>query len=221
MRSTNPALTPSSKITYSTEETVNRIITLTEGLTQFWSSPQGLAPIESAELLTKSRLDWQASLARQLKLFLLPENMKEEGALILAWAALGSLTEGTMKLFLSVFNQHYLAEKDKHDLKAIRDRTGKFIEADSLTLENIKVFFAARIYRQWVRDHWKAIGEMDWIDWITKIQQRRNAIHAFKDRDIGTFDEFHGELGNYLNFMRKLTDAFPYPDDEIFKPRER
>lgn len=29
-----------------------------------------------------------------------------------------------------------------------------------------------------------------WISWIEKIQYKRNAIHSFKDRDIGSFEEF-------------------------------
>lgn len=63
-------MNPADKRKYSAEETVKRIIKLTEGLTNFWKSSRAWAPIEAAELLTKSRLDWQASLARQLKLFL-------------------------------------------------------------------------------------------------------------------------------------------------------
>lgn len=205
---------------YSQEETVQRIINLTEGLTKFWESSQGWAPIESAELLTKSRLDWQASLARQLKLFLSDQLQTESGALILAWVTLGSLTEGTMKLFLSVWYEHYQAENIKTDIKAIKDNKGNLIEPDNMVLEKLRVFFAKRIYPDWVRKNWKDQGEIDWINWILIIQQRRNAIHAFKDRDIGTFGEFHNEVKNYLVFLRKLTDTFPYPDDEMYKPRE-
>lgn len=102
---------------YSREETISRIIKLTEGLTEFWESSHGWAPIEASELLTKSRLDWQASLARQLRLFLDPVNLKESGPLILAWTILGSLTEGVMKLFLSVWYEHYNAENLKKILR--------------------------------------------------------------------------------------------------------
>ena len=63
-------------------------------------------------------------------------------------------------------------------------------------------------------------GDIDWIDWILKIQQRRNAIHAFEDREIGSFEEFYQDLKKILVFTRKLTDTFLYPDDEIYKPRE-
>ncbi|HJV47142.1 MAG TPA: hypothetical protein VJ824_15595 [Bacillota bacterium] len=159
-------------------------------------------------------------MARQLKLFIAKENLKESGALILAWTTLGSLTEGVMKLFLSVWYEHYQAESFKNDIKTIKGSKGNLIEPDSLVLEKLRVFFAERIYPEWTRKLWKENGEIDWIDWVLKIQQRRNAIHAFKDRDIGTFEEFHSDLSNYLIFLRKLTDTFPYPDDEMYKPRE-
>ena len=205
---------------YTKEEIVQRIIKLTEGITNFWESSQGWASIESAALLTKSRLDWQASLARQLKLFLTKEIQTEIGALILAWVTLGSLTEGTLKLFLSVWYEDYQAENFKTDIKAIKDNKGILIEPDSLEFEKLRVFFAKRIYPEKFEKYRKEQRKKDWIDWILLIQQRRNAIHAFKDRDIGTFDEFHLELKNYLIFLRDLTDTFPYPDDEMFKPRE-
>jgi hypothetical protein len=51
------------------EEVVNRIVTLTEGLRKFWDSADGWAPIEAAQLLSKSRLDWQVSLAACLRIW--------------------------------------------------------------------------------------------------------------------------------------------------------
>lgn len=206
--------------TYSKEEVISRIITLTQGLTAFWGSADGWAPREASELLSKSRLDWQSSLARQLRLFLDPDLAEESGALILAWAALGSLVEGVMKLFLAVRLDDYHAEEFLDDIKAIKKK-GVLIEPDSLVLEELRVFFSGRIWPDWVRQRWRAEGEPDWIEWIRKIQQRRNAIHAFKDKDIGTFEEFHQELKNYLAFMRKLTNTFSYPNDEMFKPQEQ
>lgn len=198
---------------YTIEEVVGRIINLTEGLTAFWAHAHGWASVESAHLLSKSRLDWQASLTRQLHLFLRFEHTDESGALILAWATLGSLVEGTLKLFLSVWYEDYLADP-------IVDRKDKPVSPDGVTLEVLKVFFASKVWPKETREHWVAAGELDRILWISKIQQRRNAVHAFKDRDIGNFAEFYQELRNYLVFMRFITNTFPYPDDEMYKPRE-
>lgn len=211
-------MNPADKRKYSAEETVKRIIKLTEGLTNFWKSSSTWAPIEPAELLTKSRLDWQASLARQLKLFLDKTNT-ESGLLILAWTTLGSLTEGALKLFLSVYYKVYQTQNLAKEFKPVKDKKGNLISPDGLMLEKLRLFFAERVFPKDAKEHWKKQGEIDWLDWILKIQQRRNAIHAFKDKDIGNMGEFHSELQNYLIFLRKANNGLPYPD-EMYMPVE-
>jgi len=52
-----------------------------------------------------------------------------------------------------------------------------------------------------------------------RIQQRRNAIHAYKDREIGNHDEFLLDVKTYLKFLRYINERLPYPDD-IYIPRE-
>ncbi|MFA4875867.1 MAG: hypothetical protein WC586_00510 [Methanoregula sp.] len=186
-------------------EIVNRIVILNDGLRQFWIKADGWAPIEAAQLLSKSRLDWQVSLSRCLKIWMakpLPDD--ESGQLILAWTHLGSLVEGTMKFFLSVYYTSY-----KHDIEAIKKR-GDLINPDSLQLEQMRQYFRKSIWRK---------GDEDWDSWILKIQQRRNAVHAYKNRDIGTFDEFYRDVQRYLDFLHYINDRLPYPD-ENYKPRE-
>jgi hypothetical protein len=188
------------------DQVVSRIINLNDGLKRFWTKAEEWAPIEAAQLLSKSRLDWQVSLSYGLKNWLedpSPEN--QNGRLIIAWANLGSLVEGTMKLFLSVWYNDY-----KSDVEAIKKK-GDLIDPDNMQLEQMRQFFRKRIWRK---------GDEDWDSWILKIQQRRNAVHAFKSRDIGTFDEFFVDVQKYLKFLRYINDRLPYPDDEIYKPRE-
>lgn len=65
-------------------EIINDIITLNEGLRQFWIKADGWTPIEAAQLLSKSRLDWQVSLSRCLKIWIEEPNPDDEsGQLIL------------------------------------------------------------------------------------------------------------------------------------------
>lgn len=183
-------------------EVINRIVTLNDGLRQFWTNVEGWAPIEAAQLLSKSRLDLQVSLSVCLKIWLsepFPED--KNGRLILAWANLGSLVEGTMKLFLSVFYEDY-----KSDVEAIKNK-GKLIDPDGLQLESMRQFFRKRICGK------------DWDEWIRRIQNRRNVIHAYKNRDIGTFEEFFADVRSYLKFLRYINSRLPYPE-EMFMPRE-
>ena len=185
-------------------EIVERIINLNKGLSEFWSNPEGWAPIEAAGLLSKSRLDWQLSLSYYLRNWV-EKSYKDSdfGSLIMAWVNLGSLLEGTLKLLLSVFYTDYL-----HDADVIFKRR-QIQDPDCLELEPLRCFFNSKIWN----------GTDNWNDWVQHIQQKRNAIHAFKNRNIGTFDEFYDDLKHYLEFLRYINNKLPYPDD-IYMPIE-
>jgi len=186
----------------SVDDVIERIIKLNDGLRIFWSGAKGWAPLEAAKLLNKSRLDRQVSLSRCLKLWITTSSLEvQDGNLILAWANLGSLIEGSMKLFLSVWYKTY-----KSDIDAIK-RKGKLQDPDGLQLEPMRQFFKKRIWD----------GTLD--GFIQIIQQRRNAIHAFKDRNIGTINEFFDNVRKYLNILRYINYRLPYPDI-IYVPRE-
>src|SRR5277367_5623413 len=88
------------------KEVVLKIVRLNKGLAVFWGNSEGWASIDAANLLSRSRLDWQVSLSESLR-YWIGEDKLSDGDLILAWANLGSLVEGTMKLFLSVFYDDY------------------------------------------------------------------------------------------------------------------
>jgi hypothetical protein len=76
-------------------------------------------------------------------------------------------------------------------------------------LEKLRVFFE--------NENWGP--SESWDQWIRFIQQRRNAIHAFKAKDIGTTEEFHANLPKLLAFIAAINDRLPYPDD-IHVPRQ-
>jgi hypothetical protein len=182
-------------------EVCERIITLTTGMMDFWKDARGWAPDDAASLLTRSMLEWQSSLAVSLRRWL---DASTDGDLILAWANLGALVEGQLKLFLSVFFEDF-----KTDDNAIRKK-GKVITPDMATLEPLRVYFQKNIWRD----------DKEWNNYIEFVQQRRNAIHAFKNRTIGSPTEWRATLKRHLHFVRSINDRLPYPDDEIYKPRD-
>jgi hypothetical protein len=187
------------------DEVIFRIENLNEGLRKFWTNAHGWAPVAAAQLLSKSRLDWQVSLSKCLKIWLQESEPDDQsGRLILAWTNLGSLVEGTLKLFLSVWYNDY-----KTDIEAIK-KNDEIIGPDSLQFEKIRLFFKKRI--------WKDDDE-DWDLWLLKIQQKRNAVHAYKHREIGTFDEFFNDVRKYLEFLRYINKRLPYPG-EMYIPQE-
>ena len=182
-------------------EAIKRIVALNEGLRGFWSGAQNWAPIEAADLLTKSRLDRQVSLSNLLYRWVEPPSEAEKDAVqIIAYANLGSLVEGTLKLFLSVFYETYKIDSD-----AIV-KFGKLQNPDVATLDPLRQYFKKKI--------WNTEDPADaWDAWILKILQRRNSIHAFKHRDIGTFEELQDDIRAYLKLLRRINNQLPYPDD--------
>ncbi|NSY46542.1 hypothetical protein [Agrobacterium tumefaciens] len=192
------------------EEVVSRIEKLNGGLASFWAVSTGWAPIEAAGLLTKARLDWQVSLSSTLRLWLRdPETALSDGELILAWSNLGSLVEGTLKLLLSVFYMDYKDDVDTlKKVNAFDHKKQKALSPDGLTLQPLKLF---------AKEH-NLIGD-EGNALVDLVQQRRNTIHAFKDKPLGDDAEFQMAVTGYLLLLKGVNERLPYPDD-IYAPRE-
>lgn len=187
---------------FTIEEIIQSIIKLNLQMCDFWSDASGWAPIETADLLDKSRLDWQMSLSKYLHNWVGDIDEDDFGSLILAWANIGSIVEGTIKLALSVYLNDYINDSDKVISK------GKINLPDELQLERLRIFCNGKL---WSKDD-------IWNDWILHIQHRRNTIHAFKDRELGNFEEFYNDLKIYLEFLIYINDSLPYPD-HMYIPR--
>ena len=182
-------------------QVVRDIVGLNEKITRFWSRVFGWAPLEAAHLLSKSRLDRQVSLSRTLSIWVElrvePENPEAEGRLILAWANLGAFVEGTLKWLLAVVYDDYKKYPDAFDKK------GKLIAPDGAMLAHLRKFFVNA--KVWMPDETHDA-------WIQQVQSRRNAIHAFRDRELGTFDEFEASVRCYREMLANLEGRVPYPD---------
>jgi len=110
---------------------------------------------------------------------------------------LGALVEGTMKWFLSVYYSDY-----KDDIDALRNRHGDVVSPDGQSLEPLRQFFRKKVWE----------NTDIWNDWVLKIQQRRNAIHAYRDRDLGNHSELIDDVIEYSKFLSEKNSRVPYPD---------
>ena len=106
-----------------------------------------------------------------------------------------------MKLFVSVWYNDY-----KVDADAITKK-GSVQDPDGITLELLRQFFKKKI--------WASTASDNWDPWIQRIQSRRNAIHAFKDREIGNHTDLLTDIRNYLKLLRRINGQLPYPDDQV------
>ncbi len=182
-------------------DTIAEICRRNEAIRDFWSNAAGWAPADASRLLAESRLDRQVALSNCLPLWV-PEvhpDERREGAIILGWANLGALVEGTLKWFLSVY-------RDQVPDDAIK-RFGNAIGPEAATLDQLRLFYLTR--RVWFDD----AERQKWDPWLEEIRDRRNAVHAYRDRDIGTFQDLHDGIERYLELIDTLDGRVPYPDD--------
>lgn len=185
------------------EQTCARIERLTTAMMSFWKDAHGWAPADAAGLLSRSMLDEQASLSSSLCRWL---DADSAGDLILAWVNLGVLVEGQLKLLLAVYLDDF-----KSDSAGMLNDDGKKIygnRPDKLMLEKLKTFCQTQV--------WDASDP--WHDYVARIQSRRNAIHTFQQKEIGTFEEWRSELTEHLKFVEHVNLLLPYPDD-VYVPR--
>lgn len=173
---------------------VKNIVKKNREIADFWSSSHGWVPKEAAVLLARSRLDLQVFLSETLFLWLDPTD--HPGRIRLAWANIGALTEGSLKWFLAIFYKDYLADPDSPK------RNNSPAPPDDLKLEQLKQFFAKRI---------KHIYD-DHRVFIDRVQFRRNGIHSFKHRDIGTQEEVLDGIKDYHDFLLEIDSIVPYPE---------
>lgn len=182
------------------DDVIDRIVRLNQGLGEFWANSHGWAGRDAANLLSRSRLDWQVSLSHSLRHWIrTPRPETRDACQILGYANLGALVEGSLRLFLSVWCKDY-----ENDIGAIK-RHGAVQDPDAVSLELLRQFFKKRI--------WDDVASDNWDPWIERIQRRRNAIHAFKDRDVGTHTELLPDIRNLLRFLCRINGQLPYPDD--------
>lgn len=181
------------------EDVIDQIVVVNKRVRDFWRDG-GWAPNDAAAILSRSRLDWQVSLSRSLRRWIqLPTDEELAATQILGYANVGALVEGTLKLFLAVYYENY-----QNDANAVM-RKEELQDPDGLSMEPLRNFFQKAI--------WEDRSSDNWDPWIRRIQSRRNAVHSFKSRQIGTHRELVDDIRVYLRFVHRINGQLPYPDE--------
>lgn len=180
------------------------------GLAQFWTEVEGWAPPEAAEMLKQARLERLTALAWSLRRWpSLPQPI-DEGDLILAWANLGALVEGALKLMLCVYLKDFLAdEKHGQGTGAYHGKKKKMLDPDGLRLDVVIAYYEKR-----------ALLSKEHLLLARTVQNFRNVIHAFKSADLGSYPAFHDAVYGYRSLLREVSKRLPYPDD-MYEPHEK
>ena len=70
------------------------------------------------------------------------------------------------------------------------------------------------LLRQFFKEEVWTAEEKAWDKWLEHIQARRNTIHAYRSRELGTFEEFYSDVRQYAEFLQDLTMRLPEPPSD-------
>ena len=172
---------------------IDTIIKITKDQERFWSNSRGWAPDSVADILADARLDRQLSFTHTLRDYLDPfPPAATEARQILGYTTLRSLCEGALKLFFSVYYEDYRKDQD-----AVYNKKQHLVSPESIQFNELIDLFVKK-------------GEATFEPLLRRIQQRGNAIHHFRDRDIGTQAELIADIVEFKKFVLAVNDRLPY-----------
>ncbi|SHO43658.1 hypothetical protein [Anaerocolumna xylanovorans] len=188
----------------------NVLVILTNNAALIWKEARGIAPDSSADKLDDAMLEWQSELTKTLKIWIDKGLAMTAGELILARANLGAVVESWLKFFYCVYYEDYCKSP-------ITNNKGKMIEPEKASFDNLKDFSSGKL--------WDDVNSPVYA-WVDSVQHKRNAIHSFRYRDIGTAQEFLDDIDHLYNFVENVLSHFPpledyieaYPADYVMNP---
>ena len=175
------------------------LVILTNNAALLWKEARGIAPDSAADKLDDAMLEWQSELTKTLSIWIDKGPTMTSGELILARANLGAVVESWLKFFYCVYYEDYCKSP-------ITNKKGKMIEPEKASFDNLKEFSNGKL--------WDDVNSTEY-SWVDSVQQKRNAIHSFRYRDIGTPLEFMDDIDHLYSFVDNVLSHFPPLEDCI------
>ena len=165
-----------------------------------WKDFHGIAPDNAAKKLDIAMLDWQSELTKTLKIWIDKGLDMTVGELILARANLGAVVESWLRFFYCVFYDDYINQP-------MKNKKGQILEPEKdMRFEDLKKFSTGIL--------WDDENTKDYI-WVDSIQKKRNAIHSFTYKDIGTPLDFLLDVDYLCEFVDMILNHLPPVEDYI------
>ncbi|MEA4948243.1 MAG: hypothetical protein VB068_01125 [Petrimonas sp.] len=171
---------------------------ITDNQALLWKEARGIAPDVTADKLDDAMLEWQSELTKTLKIWIDKGLSMTNGELILARANLGAVVESWLKLFCSVYYDDYC--------KIPITKSGKMVEPEKASFDMLKNFSSGKL--------WNNTNSSEYA-WVESVQHKRNAIHSFIYRNIGTPQEFLEDVDHLYDFVDNVISHFPPLEDCI------
>ena len=165
-----------------------------------WKNVHGIAPDNAAKKLDIAMLDWQSELTKTLKIWIDKGLDMTIGELILARANLGAVVESWLRFFYCVFYDDYINQP-------MKNKKGQILEPEKdMRFEDLKKFSTGIL--------WDDEKSKDYL-WVDSIQKKRNAIHSFTYKDIGTPLDFLLDVDYLCEFVDMILNHLPPVEDYI------
>jgi hypothetical protein len=165
-----------------------------------WKDVHGIAPDNAAKKLDIAMLDWQSELTKTLKIWIDKGLDMTVGELILARANLGAVVESWLRFFYCVFYDDYINQP-------MKNKKGHILEPEKdMRFEDLKKFSTGIL--------WDDEKSKDYL-WVDSIQKKRNAIHSFTYKDIGTPLDFLLDVDYLCEFVDMILNHLPPVEDYI------
>lgn len=176
------------------ESTLQQIQVLTRDITDSWSESRGIAPDSVTDKMDSAMFGWMNDLTDALGIWIDKGLAMSDGELILAQTNLGSLVECWLRFFYCAYYEDYIRNP--------RMKRGKPLDPDDkdMSFDYLKQYGVGTL--------WDNRHDPLYV-WVEKIQQRRNAIHAFKYRKIGSPAGFLLDIDRYLGFIEAISNRLP------------
>ena len=162
-----------------------------------WKCSRGFAPDKAADLLDEAQLNWIEELTCTLKIWVDKGVSMTDGELILARANLGSIVESWIRLFLSIYVEDY-------DNNPYLNNKGKKVPLKKMRFVDLQNYFCDVVY-----------GSDKYKSWLESVRKKRNAIHSFKDTDIGTPADFLDDIEQLYSFVDTIVNRLPPIEDYV------
>ena len=145
-------------------------------------------------------LDWQSELTKTLKIWIDKGLDMTVGELILARANLGAVVESWLRFFYCVFYDDYINQP-------MKNKKGQILEPEKdMRFEDLKKFSTGIL--------WDDEKSKDYL-WVDSIQKKRNAIHSFTYKDIGSPLDFLLDVDYLCEFVDMILNHLPPVEDYI------
>ena len=175
------------------------LVILTNNAALIWKEARGIAPDSAADKLDVAMLAWQSDLTKTLKIWIDKGLAMTNGEMILACANLGAVVESWLKFFYCVHYEDYCKSP-------ITDKKGKMIAPEKASFDNLKDFSSGKL--------WVDVSSPEYA-WVDSVQHKRNSIHSFRYRDIGTPQDFLDDIDHLYAFADNILSHLPPLEDFI------